>query len=81
MVYAWYFRDGSNYVWDGGLGISGGAIADGQWHHIAFTVDNTGGKLYVDGALRSGLPWTGAPGAASTTVPLSFGRYVSTPQL
>ncbi|BCW94824.1 MAG: hypothetical protein KatS3mg018_0306 [Fimbriimonadales bacterium] len=78
-VYAWYFRDLNNYIWDGGLGLDGGAIADGAWHHIQFTVDASGGRLYVDGALRASRPWTGSPGACATTTPLMIGRYTGTP--
>ena len=54
---AWYFRDPVNYVWDGGNGLDGGAINDGQWHHLAFTIDSTGGMLYVDsGYVQNGIP-------------------------
>jgi len=79
-VRAWYFRDGTGYVWDGGLGLDGGFVADGLWHHLAFTVDANGGKLYVDGALRTNLAWTlttGLPGPPSTTTPLLIGRYLT----
>lgn len=75
---AWYFRNGSNYIWDGALGIDGGFVADGSWHHAAFVVDAQGGKLYVDGVLRASRNWTGAPGATNTTTPLHFGVYPTT---
>jgi hypothetical protein len=78
-VYAWYFRNGSNYVWDGGRGLDGGFIADGAWHHIQFVVDASGGKLYVDGQLRTSRAWTGTPGAPTTTAALMIGRYPGTP--
>ncbi|GBC94004.1 hypothetical protein HRbin15_02509 [bacterium HR15] len=78
-VYAWYFRNGSNYVWDVGRGLDGGSIADGLWHHVQFVVDASGGKLYVDGTLRASRAWTGTPGAPSTTTPLMIGRYPGTP--
>ena len=81
-VRAWYFRDASNYVWNpagDGLGIDGGPVADGFWHHCALTVDADGGKLYVDGTLTGSLPWTGTPGAATTTLPLRFGIYTAMP--
>ena len=81
---AWYFRDASNYVWDGtscSLAVPG--RADGQWHHVAFVVDAAGGRLYVDGSLAATRAWTGTPGPASTTASLSFGRYpgIATPYL
>jgi hypothetical protein len=78
---AWYFRDGDDYIWDGGLGLDGGFIADGQWHHLALTVAADAGKLYVDGSLRSSLPWrifSGTAGPPSTTRPLLIGRYSTT---
>jgi len=31
-----------------------------------------------DGSLRASLPWTGTPGAATTTLPLRFGKYDAT---
>ena len=78
-VRAWYFRNNGNYVWDGGLGLDGGFVADGQWHHIAFVVDAAEGRLYVDGALASSRAWAGTAGAATTTQALQFGRYFNYP--
>lgn len=73
---AWYFKDISNCVYGGSdLSLDGGLVADGKWHNVAFTVDNTGGKVYVDGLLKNQLPWTGSPGLTSTTQPLSLGLY------
>ncbi|MCS6923191.1 MAG: Ig-like domain repeat protein [Fimbriimonadales bacterium] len=77
-VYAWYFRNSGSYIWDGGLGLDGGSVADGLWHHIQFVVDASGGKLYVDGVLRASRLWTGAPGATTTLTPLMIGRYPDT---
>lgn len=56
-------------------GLEGGFIADGLWHHITFVVDGMGGRLHVDGQLRSTKPWTGGPGVATTAQPLELGRY------
>ncbi|MBL9167306.1 MAG: LamG domain-containing protein [Verrucomicrobiales bacterium] len=74
-LYAWYFRDRDNAVWGGDRGLEGGFIADGLWHHITFVVDADGGRLQVDGQLRSTKPWTGSPGVVNTTQPLELGRY------
>ena len=71
---AWYFG-ASGSVYGGGLGLDGGPIADGRWHHVALAIDPAGGRLYVDGRLVATQGWTGAPSAPTTTVPLSFGRY------
>jgi hypothetical protein len=78
-VYGWYFRNGSNYVWDGGRGLDGGFIADGAWHHLQFVVDASGGKLYVDGQLRASRAWNGIPGAPANSGALLIGRYPGTP--
>jgi len=76
---AWYFKDASNYIWDGSeCTLMTPGYADGQWHHVAFVVDASGGWLYVDGALKASRGWTGAPGAASTIQELSIGRYPGT---
>ncbi|MDB6023426.1 MAG: Laminin sub domain 2, partial [Pedosphaera sp.] len=74
-VRAWYFRDGANFVWDHGLGLDGGVIADGQWHHLALVVDNNGGRLYVDGNQTATNTWTGSSGPTSSTNQLQIGKY------
>src|SRR5437867_7129445 len=72
-VRAWYFRDSTRFIWDGGDGLDGGIITDGVWHQVAFTVDASGGKLYVDGVLRASRAWTGTPGAPTTTQQVRLG--------
>ncbi len=75
-VCAWYFRDAANAVYDGTdctLGAAG--VNDGQWHHVAFVVDATGGRLYVDGAPRASRAWTGTAGPSTTLEPLRLGYY------
>jgi len=76
---AWYFRDASNYVWDGSnCSLATPGFNDGQWHHVAFVVDASGGRLFVDGALRRTQSWTGTPGATTTTQGLSLAQYPGT---
>ncbi len=75
-VRAWYFRDGNNYVWDGGRGLDSGFVA-GLWLHFAFTVDATGGKLYINGILRASQSWTGAPGPTTQAQDVQLGRYAN----
>jgi len=76
---AWYFRDASNYVWDGSAcTLATPGFNDGQWHHVAFIVDASGGRLFVDGTLRASRPWTGTPGATTTTQDLSLALYPGT---
>jgi alpha-tubulin suppressor-like RCC1 family protein len=70
----WYFRDPANNVFSGGP-LDAGPVNDGLWHHAAMVVDANGGRLYLDGLLRSSLPWSGAAGAVTTTAPLGLGIY------
>jgi len=73
---AWYFRDASNYVFDGSnCTLSTSGYADDLWHQVTFVVDASGGRLYVDGNLRATQVWTGTPGPTVTTQPLNFGVY------
>src|SRR5258706_16372987 len=73
---AWSFRDSANNVYGS---LDGGFVADGQWHFVTFVVDASGGKLYVDGAQKSALGWTGAPGPTTTTNYLRVGEYPPNP--
>ena len=73
-LYVWYLRSGGSVVVNP-LGLDGGYIADGHWHHIAFVVSATGGQVYVDGNLRNSVAWTGTPGPPTGTEPLQIGRY------
>jgi hypothetical protein len=72
---AWYFRNSTSYVWDGGLGLDGGLLADGAWHHVALVVDAAGGRLIVDGVQKDSRAWTGPAGVCSSADPLQIGRY------
>lgn len=55
-VYGFYVRSGNLSVWDWTAShevSSGVGVADGNWHHVAFSADNgatNGSQLYVDGA-------------------------------
>ena len=75
-VNAWYFG-ASSYIFDSDYLTfrSTSNIADGNWHRVTFTVDNTGGKIYIDGVLESTRAWSGTPSAATTTQALSIGNY------
>ena len=75
-VWAAYARNASSYVLNGTNALDGGAIADGTWHHVAFVVDASGGRVYVDGVLKTSQAWTGTAAACSTSSSLLFGRYL-----
>ena len=81
---AWYFKDSADYVWDGsGCTLSTPGFTDNKWHQVVFTVDATGGKLYVDGVQKASQAWTGIAGATTTATGLNFARYpgVTSPYL
>src|ERR1035438_6295986 len=78
-VRAWYFRDFADSVFDGSEGLDGGFIADGNWHHLAFVVDTSGGRLFVDGTMKSNLTWRGVAQVTTNTLPLQIGRYYTAP--
>jgi len=58
--------------------VTGGAVADGAWHHLAFVVDASGGKIYVDGALTNSRSWTGTAGTPVGTSDMFIGRRTET---
>jgi Concanavalin A-like lectin/glucanases superfamily/Bacterial Ig domain len=73
---AWYFRDASDYIWDGsGCGLATSGFNDNRWHHVVFVVDASGGRLFVDGVQKAARAWTGTPGPTTTTQDLRFGQY------
>jgi len=74
-LHAWYFRTNGSQVWDGARGLSGGFLSVFGLSHVAFTVDATGGKLYVNGVLRDSRAWTGTAGAPTTAQEVRLGRY------
>jgi hypothetical protein len=73
---AWYLRDATNYVYDGGAcPLRATGYNDGLWHQAAFVVDASGGRLYVDGAAKGSLPWTGQYGPPTTVQDVHLGHY------
>lgn len=67
IMWPWYIRDSSNRV----LGLYGEEpfhqpnYEINKWYHFVFTVDDSGGKIYVNGVLVGSHKWTGTPGASS----------------
>jgi hypothetical protein len=78
-VRAFCFANPTAYIWDGGLGLDAGFIADGAWHHVVMVIGPAGGTLYVDGIARNSRSWVGTPGVCSTAQPLQIGRYFTYP--
>ena len=76
-ILAAYARSSTQYILNGTRPLDGGAVADGNWHHVAFVVDASGGKIFLDGQLGDSQPWTGTPGACTLGRNLLMGRYSS----
>ena len=45
-----------------------------SWHHVAFVVDETEGKLYMDGQLWASQTWAGVPAPVTSTTTLRIGQ-------
>ncbi len=50
-------------------------IGDGEFHHVAATLDGTNMRLYIDGALTSSLVFTGTPAPSGRDIQL--GNHLS----
>ncbi len=75
-ICAWYLRDQSNYLYDGGgCTLSSAGYNDNAWHHVVYVVDAAGGRLYVDGQQRASLGWTGIAGAPTTAQDVRVAHY------
>jgi len=75
-ICAWYQRDASNRVFDGtGCTLATTGYNDGQWHQAVFTVDASGGKLFLDGVQKATQAWTGTAGVCTTTQEIRVGNY------
>jgi sugar lactone lactonase YvrE len=74
-VYAFYLNPGANIIGDYGNPPfwANARIDDQAWHHVVLTVDATGGKLFLDGALVSERAWVGVPTPPTTTLPVTIG--------
>ena len=77
-IQCFYYNSSSNHINFTGAKI----VSDGNWHHIAFVVDSTGGKLYVDGVLDISVTWTGIATVCTCTTNINIGYYngTSTPR-
>lgn len=71
-VHASYTRSAGNHV---ATVSSPAPINDGGFHHVVYTVDSGGSKLYVDGAHVATGAWSGTAGAHSSMHPLRIGNH------
>jgi hypothetical protein len=76
-VSSWYLRDNNNRV----IGYYGEDpflqqnISSNVWYHYVFTLDETGGKIYLNGQLIESHPWTGISGASTSQFLWKIGGY------
>ena len=75
----WYIRNSGNYVKNNSAtpNFYTTQIIDSSWHHVAFVIDSTSGKIYLDGALQATAAWVGSAGIPANTWPMYFGYYPS----
>ena len=75
----WYIRTPNNYIKNSSTtpNFHTTSIIDSSWHHIAFVIDSTSGKIYLDGNLQATANWVGPAGIPSNTWPMYFGYYPS----
>ncbi len=73
---AWYYADSANYLWDANDGIDGRFVANGQWHHVAYVVDDVSGRIYINGTLVNTHVWVGSAAAVAAAEPLRLGTYI-----
>lgn len=87
-LWGWYFKDKNNFIHHGKnsdpayftkriKNPNAKNVADGNWHHVAFVVDGSNGRLYVDGELDGDgtLAWYGKAGSATTHINAYIGNY------
>jgi hypothetical protein len=76
-VSSWYLRDNNNRV----IGYYGEDpflqqnISSNVWYHYVFTLDENGGKIYLNGQLIDSHPWTGISGASTSQFLWKIGGY------
>jgi hypothetical protein len=76
-VPAWYIRNTTNRV----LGEYGEDpfkqlnVQANVWYHYVFVVDQTGGKIYINGQLVDSHPWTGTPGSPTSNFQWKIGGF------
>ena len=76
-VNSWYLRDYNNRV----IGYYGEDpflqqnISSNVWYHYVFTLDSTGGKIYLNGQLIDSHSWTGNSGASNNQFLWKIGGF------
>ncbi len=71
----YYYASASNYITR--LLSADTYVADGNWHHVAVTLNSGNARCYIDGTIARSTGWNGTATATSTTANLQIG-YAAT---
>ncbi|WP_075343890.1 LamG-like jellyroll fold domain-containing protein [Tenacibaculum agarivorans] len=71
----YYYASASNYT----TRLLNGAtyVADGNWHHVAITLDSGRARCYIDGASAHSTGWNGTATVASSSEDIQIGYAAS----
>ncbi|MBW1297302.1 immunoglobulin-like domain-containing protein [Aquimarina litoralis] len=71
----YYYASASNYT----TRLLNGAtyVADGNWHHVAITLDSGNARCYIDGASVHSTGWNGTATVASSSEDIQIGYAAS----
>ena len=67
----YYYASASNYITR--LLSSATYVADGNWHHVAVTLNSGNARCYIDGTLARTTGWNGTATATTTTNNIQLG--------
>lgn len=71
----YYYADASNYITR--LLSPATKVDDGNWHHVAITLDSGNARCYIDGTISRTTGWVGTPAATTTTANIQLGYAVA----
>ena len=71
----YYYASASNYITR--LLSPATKVDDGNWHHVAVTLDSGNARCYVDGTIARTTGWVGTPTATTTTADIQLGYAVA----
>ncbi|WP_299212143.1 immunoglobulin-like domain-containing protein [uncultured Aquimarina sp.] len=67
----YYYASASNYVTR--LLSPATSVNDGNWHHVAVTLNSGNARCYIDGVLARSTGWNGTATATTTTADIQLG--------
>ncbi|GAA4279141.1 hypothetical protein GCM10022259_38660 [Aquimarina mytili] len=70
----YYYASASNYITR--LLSPATKVDDGEWHHVAVTLDSGNARCYIDGTIARTTGWVGTATATTTTADIQLGYAV-----